>query len=84
MNWVKQQNNNPQLSTPDKLNALIKIGYKLVLCQLHELERMKLLNKISTKGTEITFIEYLYTHYIVKQLPKTYLCNDMLIVLKPN
>lgn len=82
MNWIQNQKVQV-LSIPDKMKALIKIGHKLVLCQLHELERLQVENNVSHRGEKAGYVEFLYTHYIVKQLPKTYLCNDMLIVQKP-
>ncbi len=81
MNWIKNQSI-PILSIPDKLKALIKIGHKLVLCQLHELERIQLDKSISHRNEKGAYVENLYTHYIVKQLPKTYLCSDMVIQTK--
>lgn len=67
-NWIHDEK--PVLSLKDKLKALLKIGHKLVLVQKHELERLKLLKHPDRYGV---YIEELYTHYIVNNLPKTYL-----------
>lgn len=69
-NWITDKV--PVLSTMDKLNALLKIGYKLVLVQFHELERIKL-KKYSHTERYQNYINALYNDYIVKSLPKTYL-----------
>lgn len=67
-NWIVQKT--PKVTLNDKLNDLLKQRSKLVLVQAHELERIKM------KGRFYRFEKYiddLYTHYIVKKLPKTYL-----------
>ncbi len=74
MNWVKTQHQ-INISIPDMLKALIKIGYKLVLCQLHELERLQLSGSTSHRSEKGVYVEQLYKHYIVNKLPKTYLCK---------
>lgn len=73
MNWISDPKNIVnQVSTNDKLTALLKIGYKLVLVQFHELERIKVMkNRTDYTG----YIGELYQHYIVEGKPKTYLCN---------
>jgi hypothetical protein len=67
-NWNIE--NTPKITINDKLKELLKQISKLVLVQAHELERIKM------KGRFYRFEKYiddLYTHYIVKKLPKTYL-----------
>jgi hypothetical protein len=67
-NWNIE--NTPKITINDKLKELLKQRSKLVLVQAHELERIKM------KGRFYRFEKYiddLYTHYIVKKLPKTYL-----------
>jgi hypothetical protein len=70
MNWIKQSTGNPLPSLNDKVKALFEIRFKLVLCQQHEVERLKAKNK---KEKFAEYIDNLYDHYIIKQLPKTYL-----------
>ena len=67
-NWIHSEK--PIISLNDKVKELIKIGHKLVLCQLHELERIRL-----SKHTDrySNYVNQLYTHYIINNLPKTYL-----------
>ena len=60
------------ITLSDKVKALLEKPYKLVLVQRHELERLRLNGKRSEKST---YINNLYNHYIVKKLPKTYLCK---------
>lgn len=58
------------LSLKDKVRELLKIKHKLVLVQVHELEILM----DDTKRNQATgYIEYLYNHYIVQGLPKTYI-----------
>lgn len=59
-----------QLTTLDKIKRLLEQPYKLVLVQRHELERLRL-NKSRSKHEG--YINYLYDHYIVNKLPKTYM-----------
>lgn len=67
-NWI--HNETPILSLNDKVKDLIKIGHKLVLCQLHELQRIRLCKHTDRYSV---YINYLYNNYIVNNLPKTYL-----------
>ena len=67
-NWVNDKV--PSLTLNDKLKELIRIGYKLVLVQLHELERIRLSKH---KDRYSDYIEMLYNHYIVLGLPKMYI-----------
>jgi hypothetical protein len=67
-NWI--HNEKPIISLNDKVKELIKIGHKLVLCQLHELERIRLSKH---KDRYSNYVNYLYTNYIIDNLPKTYL-----------
>lgn len=69
-NWIHNIDNKPEPSLNDKLASLLKIGHKLVLVQLHELERIK---KLRHKEIQSGYVIHLYNHYIVQQLPKTYL-----------
>ena len=71
-NWIHSKDKNT-LSLNDKLKELIKMGDKIVLVQLHELERIKVLK---SKERFTTYIEQLYNHYIVEDLPKTYLMSN--------
>ena len=59
-------------SLNDKIKDLLQIHYKLVLVQADELQKIRLRND---KNKYIPYVDYLYDHYIVKGLPKTYLCN---------
>ena len=67
-NWI--HSDKPILSLNDKVKELIKIGHKLVLCQLHELERIRLSTHTDRHAN---FIGYLYDNYITNNLTKTYL-----------
>lgn len=67
-NWIHDKN--PELSVNDKLIQLIKIGYKLVLVQFHELERIR---NASNKERYKEYVDGLYEHYIVLGKPKMYL-----------
>lgn len=69
-NWISDPQN---LSYPDKINRLIEIKDKLVLVQFDEIQRLK--RKTSgRKPNEQEYIDQLYRHYIVKGMPKLYLC----------
>lgn len=71
-NWIIEQKN-PQLSLIDKLKLLKKPSnkVKMVLIQQHEIENITINHKVSVhKG----YIEYLFDHYVINNLPKTYLC----------
>jgi len=68
-NWVHDKN--PQPSLNDKIMDLLKIKSKLVLVQVHELERIKL---STHKDRYVEYINLLYKHYIIDGLSKTYLC----------
>lgn len=59
-------------STQEKVVELVSKPHRLVLCQVHELERIRL--KRSFTASDKSFVNYLFSHYIVKKLPKTYLC----------
>lgn len=71
-NWIAkpQDEQDKHISLESKIKQLLALGDKLVLCQIHELERLKL---SSAKDRNKGYIENLYNHYVVKQLPKTYL-----------
>ena len=69
-NWKTSLGSNI-LTHKDKIRELLKIRRKLVLVQVHELERLHKNDK-SYKDTE--YVNNLYDHYIVNKLPKTYLC----------
>lgn len=56
----------------DKIKILLEKPYKLVLVQQHELERLRVLK---SRATYTTYIDTIYNHYIIKGLPKTYLCQ---------
>lgn len=60
-------------SLNDKIKELLQIHYKLVLVQADELQRIRLRND---KNKYIPYVDYLYDHYIINELPKTYLCNS--------
>lgn len=70
-NWIKQTVGEMQPTVEDKLKALLRVPYKLVLVQLHELEKLR--NRNKKNDYDIRFIEYLYLHYIVEGKGKTYL-----------
>lgn len=71
-NWI--YNDKPILSLNDKLKDLINIGHKLVLCQLHELERIRLSNYAPRHIERYeNYINNLYNHYIINNSPKTYI-----------
>lgn len=68
-NWI--HSGTPILSLQDKIKELLKLGqHKLVLVQYHELERLKTMKH---KDNHVKYINYLYNHYIVEGLPKTYI-----------
>jgi hypothetical protein len=71
MNWIHSRK--PIMTLPDKVKELLKIGDKLVLVQKHELERLK---DDTHKDRHADYINQLYDHYIVKKLPKTFLCTS--------
>jgi len=54
----------------DKIKKLLEQPYKLVLIQQHELERLRTLEH---RADFSYYVNNLYTHYIEKGLPKTYL-----------
>ena len=60
----------PPLTLNDKLKDLVKIGHKLVLVQLHELERIRI---AKDKSKYENYIETLYNHHIVLGLPEMYI-----------
>jgi hypothetical protein len=70
-NWIKQTIGEIQPTVEDKLKALLRVPYKLVLVQQHELEKLRARNK--KNDYDIRFIESLYIHYIVEGKGKTYL-----------
>ena len=67
-NWVHSDASH--LSLKDKVKDLLKIRHKLVLIQVHELERLRNSNKLNE---QVKYVENLYNHYIVQGLPKTYI-----------
>ena len=69
-NWIHSKE--VLLSLNDKVKDLLKIGYKLVLVQQHELERIRVSRHTDRYDD---YINKLYQHYIVDGLPKTYLLN---------
>ena len=69
MNWIKETN--PSMSLNDKIKELLKNPSKLVLVQIHELERIR---SIKNKQQVESYVNQLYDHYIVKKQPKRYLC----------
>jgi len=73
-NWVHDITNKA-ISFPDKIKALLKIEHKLVKCQADEIKRLQMRPR-DHKGAAYTYVEYLYDHYVVKKLPKTYLLNN--------
>lgn len=66
-NWIK--NSKPSLSLKDMVDILLQNKDNLVLCQVHELERIRLK---SHRDKYKEYIISLYNHYIEKKLPKTY------------
>lgn len=56
----------------DKVRLLLEKPYKIVLVQRHELEKLRI---IKSKNKQSSYINYLYDHYIVKGLEKTYIKN---------
>jgi hypothetical protein len=69
-NWIKQQNKVQEASYPDKIKQLLKISSKLVLVQRDELLNIKEIKRL--KDNHITYINYLYNHYITSGLGKSY------------
>lgn len=59
-------------SPTEMVRKLLEQPYKLVLVQQHELERLR---NLKNKLKHTDYITNLYDHYIVKQLPKTYINN---------
>jgi len=72
-NWTT---NPQQLSFPEKISTLLSMSNKLVLNQVHELERLKLKKNNKKSGTQLAFINYLYDHYVIQGMPKTYLASN--------
>lgn len=74
-NWIHNKNskNKDILSLSDKIKILLKPhnAIRLVYVQKCELELLKNDNK---KDRSHFYIDYLYNHYIVLNLPKTFLC----------
>ena len=60
----------PLTTLRDKLFHLLSIRNTIVLVQFHELERLKLSNRLSNHRD---YIEYLYDHYVLLKKSKTYL-----------
>lgn len=58
------------LSLKDKVRELLKNKHKLVLVQVHELERLM---DDKRRNQNVGYIEQLYNHYIIQGLPKTYI-----------
>jgi hypothetical protein len=70
-NWISSGNHQP-LSAMDQVKELLRIKHKLVLVQVHELERLRGSRRLF-KYT--TYIKDLHNHYIVNNGDKTYLNN---------
>ena len=68
LNWIHNLVEEP--STKDKIKSLLNIGYKLVLVQLHELERIK---NVKMKEPHYEYVGQLYQHYVIEGLPKMYI-----------
>jgi hypothetical protein len=68
MNWIRQKNQ-PDLSTLDKIRDLLKIHYKLVLVQSHEVEALK--KRGVSNDSEIKFVNFLHNHYVILGLGKS-------------
>lgn len=73
-NWAQENLTNNAISFPDKVKALYKIRMELVKVQRDELEKIRL-NMRNHAIETYNYIEGLYDHYVVKKLPKTYLCS---------
>jgi hypothetical protein len=67
-NWI---HNTGEVSMKDKIKELTMSGYKLVLVQFHEIERLR--TKMHYKDEEYQYVNRLYKHYIIDCLGKTYL-----------
>lgn len=69
-NWVNTGANT--VSVKDKLKQLLSMADKLVLVQVHELERIKAAEH-KHRGKMNYYIENLYVHYVERGLSKTYM-----------
>ena len=71
-NWI-YNSKKEVMSLSDKIKILLKPknAIKLVYIQKCELE---LLQKDAKKDKSHEYVNYLYNHYIVNNLPKTFLC----------
>ena len=69
-NWIFKKDGEHSLSNNDKLKELMKIGHKLVLVQLHEVERLCTARK---RDSHNKYIQQLYKHYVIEKKPKTYI-----------
>jgi hypothetical protein len=72
-NWISNQQNN--ISYPEKINRLLEVKDKLVLVQVHELEKYKKSKHGNKKPVDQCYIDQLYKHYIIEGKPKLYMCN---------
>ena len=72
-NWIVKPDN--KISYPDKVYRLLEISDKLVLVQVHELEKYKKARHSNKKPVDQVYIDQLFKHYIVEGKPKLYLCD---------
>jgi hypothetical protein len=70
-NWIRALGK--VVTIKDKIRELSLIERKLVLVQQDEVKRIRNIGKLT--NIHVKYIEYLYKHYIIDKLPKTYLCN---------
>lgn len=71
-NWI-YNNKKEVVSLSDKIKILLKPKNSLKLVYIQKCE-LELLQKDSKKDKAHEYVNYLYNHYIVHNLPKTYLC----------
>lgn len=71
-NWVNTASGPTPMSVLDKIKELLLIRDKLVLVQLHEVERIK---EMHNPHRLSPYIEMLYKHYVTEGKPKLYLCQ---------
>ena len=67
-NWAYQINPNT-LTTMDKIRELLSKPSRIVLVQVHELERAKTSRR---KDRYEVYVDNLYKHYVINKLGKTY------------
>ena len=71
-NWIYDKKKEV-ISLSDKIKTLLKPHNAIKLVHIQKCE-LELLQKDCRKSVSHDYVNYLYNHYIVNNLPKTYLC----------